>query len=110
MIRRLKSTSGETITEVLVAALVVVLGVLLYTMMVQASFRIINNSEGAMKKIYDAESKLAIGLAIGEGDDPKTASMSKDLFYTGDSAVSVTFYEESYDESNESLKAYSFGN
>lgn len=106
MIRKLKSTSGETITEVLVAALVVVLGVLLYTMMVQASFRIINNSEGAMKKIYDAESKLA----IGEGGDSKTTFMSKDLFYTGDSAVSVTFYEESYDESDEYLKAYSFGN
>ena len=53
---KLKNRKGETIAEVLVAALVVVLGVLLFAMMVQSSFRIISNSEDKMLKIYDAES------------------------------------------------------
>lgn len=65
MIKKLKSNSGETITEVLVAALVVVLGVLLYTMMVQSSFRIITRSEDAMTKMYAAESNIEAGSGTG---------------------------------------------
>ena len=63
MVRKLKSKSGETITEVLVAALVVVFGVLLYTMMVQSSFRIIKTSDDAMKDLYDTESMIESGEA-----------------------------------------------
>ena len=63
MVKKLRSKSGETITEVLVASLVVVLGVLLYTMMVQASFRIIKTSEDAMKDLYDTESMIESGEA-----------------------------------------------
>lgn len=56
MMNKLKSTAGETITEVLVASLVAVLGVLLFAMMVQSSYRIITGSENKMQEIYAAES------------------------------------------------------
>lgn len=52
----LQNTRGETITEVLVASLVVVLGVLLFATMVSSSYTIITNSEKRMLDIYDAES------------------------------------------------------
>ncbi len=102
MIRKLKSTSGETITEVLVAALVVVLGVLLYTMMVQSSFRIINKSEDAMKDLYDAESKAEL---VKNEERTETASLGNNLFYDGDSAQTVKFYEDP----KVGLKAYTYG-
>lgn len=59
MITKLKSTAGETITEVLVASLVAVMGVLLYATMVMSSFNIINRAEERMKSFYEAESQLA---------------------------------------------------
>lgn len=68
MIQKLKSTSGETITEVLVASLIVVLGVLLYAMMVNASFRIINTAENGMKKLYENESLLEDGSATDSSE------------------------------------------
>ncbi|MBR2677671.1 MAG: hypothetical protein IKE28_12300 [Solobacterium sp.] len=56
MMNKLKSTSGETIAEVLVASLVVVLGILLYATMVSSSFRIVTTAEDAMQNLYKTES------------------------------------------------------
>ena len=56
MLKKLKSTAGETISEVLIASLVAVLGVLLFAMMVQSSFSIITSSEEKMQAFYEAES------------------------------------------------------
>lgn len=83
MIRKLKSTSGETITEVLVAALVVVMGVLLYTMMVQSSFRIIKTSDDAMKEMYEAESEIEKNLTPST-EPNATVTFSSDLASDGD--------------------------
>ena len=63
MMKKLKSTSGETIAEVLVASLVVVLGILLYATMVSSSFRIITKAEKAMQELYSAESDVEAGVA-----------------------------------------------
>ncbi len=56
MIHKLKSTGGETIAEVLIAGLVAVLGILLFSTMVGASLHILNTAEDAMKEYYSAES------------------------------------------------------
>ena len=57
---KIKNTSGETIAEVLIASLVVVLGVLLFATMVSTSFSIIQKSERKLKEIYGAESNAEI--------------------------------------------------
>lgn len=61
MVRKLKNSAGETITEVLVASLVVALAVLLFAMMVQSAFRIITQSEAAIQRFYKVESALETG-------------------------------------------------
>ncbi len=58
MINKIKNVAGETITEVLVATLVVALGAVVYSMMVTSSFRIINQSEKKMQEYYAAQSEL----------------------------------------------------
>ncbi len=63
MMDKLKSKSGETIAEVLVASLVVVLGILLYATMVSSSFRIVTKAENAMQELYAAESNVEAGTA-----------------------------------------------
>ena len=102
MIKKLKSDSGETITEVLVAALVVVLGVLLYTMMVQSSFRIITKTENTMKKIYETESKIEAEEGTGT---PKGVIFGTDIASPGDKDDStVTVYGGTDDD----IHAYTY--
>ena len=77
--KKIQNRSGETIAEVLVASLVVVLGVLLFATMVSSSFNIIQKSEKKMKEIYAAESNAEIyqesvppvsaGLTLASGDE-----------------------------------------
>ena len=91
MINKLKSKSGETIAEVLVASLVVALAVVLFAMMVSASFRIINTSERAMKDFYTAESDFESSISQSEGE-PGTF-IGNNLAYAGDlSSVPITIY------------------
>ena len=101
MIKKLKSNSGETIAEVLVASLVVVLAVLLYTMMVQSSFRIITTSEKAMKEMYETESSIEAGEVT-----PSTAAASFNVTgvsYPGDlNGVTVSLYTKS------GIKSYTY--
>ena len=102
MIQKLKNNAGETITEVLVASLVVVLGVLLYSMMVQSSFRIITKSEEKMKAVYAEESKIEQGIP---SDDPVEVTFSaiSGLFSTGDiSDITVSMSD------TEDIKAYTY--
>ena len=63
MMNKLRNKSGETIAEVLVASLVVVLGILLYATMVSSSFRIVTKAEKAMQELYAAESDVEAGIA-----------------------------------------------
>ena len=84
MMNKLKSTSGETIAEVLVASLVVVLGILLYATMVSSSFRIVTTAEDAMQKLYKTESAFeestnlsdAEKAALGITEENGTVSVS----------------------------------
>ena len=98
-IEKLKNRKGETIAEVLVAALVVVLGVLLFAMMVQSSFRIISNSEDKMLKIYDAESTAEMtggtpvhsGISVTFDFSPNGHSYGG-LIISGDTAREADLY------------------
>lgn len=70
---KLRNKSGETIAEVLVAGLVVMLGVLLFATMVSSSFRIISKSETKMKRIYEAESYVEGHTGSSETPSPHIA-------------------------------------
>ena len=105
MIQKLKSNAGETITEVLVASLVVVLGVLLYTMMVQSSFRIITKSEDKMQKIYAAESIFEQGTASGSSVEVAFNTISG-ISSPGD--VSGAKKVKVYVSDAENIKAYTY--
>ena len=102
MIRKLRNNKGETITEVLVASLVVVLGVLLYAMMVNSSFHIINTAEEGMKKLYENESSLESGSA--DKDEGKHLTLDiNGISSPGDyHVVDVTVYH------TESMKMYEY--
>ncbi len=108
MIKKLKSNSGETIAEVLVASLVVVLAVLLYTMMVQSSFRIITTSEKAMKEMYETESSIEAGeVAPTSTSAPVsfeiTGVANPGISYPGDlNGVAVSLYTKS------NIKSYTY--
>ena len=102
MIRKLKSNAGETITEVLVASLVVVLGVLLYTMMVQSSFRIITKSEEKMKAVYAEESKIEQGIS---SSDPVGVAFGTFSGIASDGDISVIKVNIS---DTEDIKAYTY--
>lgn len=103
MIKKLKSTSGETITEVLIASLVVVLGVLLYTMMVQASFRIITKSEETMHNLYAAESTIEYSISTGEANSTILIS-GKTGLSVPDETINICVCETE----DKDIKAYSF--
>lgn len=105
MIQKLKSNAGETITEVLVASLVVVLGVLLYTMMVQSSFNIITKAEDKMKKIYIAESIIEQGTSSGSLVGVAFNTISG-ISSTGD--ISGAKEVKVYVSDSENIKAYTY--
>ena len=104
-----RDRSGETITEVLVSSLVVCLGVLLFAMMVQSSFRIVTDSETRMKDIYSAESN-AESFASGTPGSitySLSSSSAKGLITEGDitdtAFTEIRIYE---DEKIETIKSY----
>ena len=103
MINKLKSNAGETITEVLVASLIAVLGVLLFAMMVQSSFRIITTSEEKMKEIYEAESN-AEGHVELIGGGPKTLNISPAIAPNKPTSISINVYGTENDEGIYSYK------
>lgn len=61
---KLHSSSGETLTEVLVASLVVVLGSILLATMVSASYRMIRNSEKSYDQYLAGQNMLASHGAV----------------------------------------------
>lgn len=69
--KKLRSVNGDTITEVLIASLVVVFGVLLFATMVMSSFRVINSSEDKMQAFYKDESTIN----MVESGEPMTANL-----------------------------------
>ena len=93
MLEKLKSNSGETITEVLIASLVVVLGVLLYSMMVISLVRIINTSNDKMKEIYSAESALEQGEGTSS-DGIATFTAVSGLSKPGQNTVRISIYKD----------------
>ena len=82
MMNKLRNTSGETIAEVLVASLVVVLGILLYATMVSSSFRIVTKAEKAMQELYATESDVEAGTA--------GTPVIRDVTFSGISGMSST--------------------
>lgn len=81
---KLKSQSGETITEVLVASLVVVLGSILLATMVSAAYRMIRNSEKAYDRYLAAQN-----AAASRGEITYTRTDSSGNQITGDNTVAT---------------------
>ena len=95
MMNKLRNKSGETIAEVLVASLVVVLGILLYATMVSASFRIVTNAEDAMQKLYKTESTFEQnasdeGLGITQTEGKGYISSFNGIAKKDDGSLDVT--------------------
>lgn len=59
--KKLKSTSGESFAEVLVASVVISLGMILLVSMINASVRIISRSEQAFDNYYEAKNNYNTG-------------------------------------------------
>ena len=70
--RKMSSNAGESIAEVLVAALIVVLGSLLMHTMVNASFRLLTKEEESYKELIDERNEFEI--------DPAASKFSEDPF------------------------------
>lgn len=92
--RKLQSQSGETITEVLIASLIVVLGVLLFSTMVSSSFQIMTTAERKLQSVYEAESSAEQKTdSYAEGEFNVELGVSYDGFSeTGDGSYSVNLY------------------
>ena len=75
--RKLSSNAGESIAEVLVAALIVVLGSLLLHTMVNASFRLLTKEEESYKEFIDERNEFEIDPAAESrfGEDPFTMTI-----------------------------------
>ena len=59
--RKLTSSSGESIAEILVASVVISLGSILLATMINASVKIVRNSENAFDSYYQAKNKFNEG-------------------------------------------------
>ena len=96
MINKLKSTAGETISEVLIASLIAVLGVLLFAMMVSSSFSIITSSEEKMQDFYEAESlaEQKTGTPVDTAEVTVTSTLPVSGFVSGKSwkEIPVSLY------------------
>ena len=84
MISKLKSTAGETIAEVLAASLIVMLGVLLYSMMVTASFRILTTAENRIMEYYRSDNAAEMGTPVLHEDAPINIEGVDNLIKEGD--------------------------
>lgn len=71
----LKSRSGESLAEALVAVLIMAFGALMLASMVQSSTRIVQTSNTGMTKVYNAEAEAEKFLE-GTGSSPATESVS----------------------------------
>ena len=75
--KKLSSNTGESIAEVLVAALVVVLGSLLMYTMVNTSFRLLTKEEESYKEFIDERNEFEIDPAeeTKKSEDPYTMTI-----------------------------------
>ena len=79
--RKMSSNAGESIAEVLVAALIVVLGSLLLHTMVNASFRLLTKEEESYKEFIDERNEFEIDPAAESkvSEDPYTMTIQSSV-------------------------------
>lgn len=58
MVKKLKSNSGETLVEVLIASLVIALGMILFVNMTTSSFKIVTKAQNSFKEYNDKKNEL----------------------------------------------------
>jgi Tfp pilus assembly protein PilV len=63
LLQKLKSTKGESISEVLIAAFVVAMGFLMVMSMVSVSYKTIQKTDTAMKNYYEEHNAFETGQA-----------------------------------------------
>ena len=99
VLKKLKGSRGETITEVLVSTLIAALAMILFASMVIASKNIIKKSCDSISDYYRWTSKMVSkdGVRSGTG----TVSFDKDLVYETDSYGVTVYHNESSGDDGE---------
>lgn len=108
---KLKSTKGESISETLVATLIAALAMVMFASMVIASKNIIKDSNSAMEKYYDLNSRM---MESRNSDSPGVLVKDAEVSFTKapvckDSLDVKLYYNQSADDSEKNeiqLKCY----
>lgn len=107
--RRLRSRSGESITEVLVALLVSTLGIVLLAGMINSSTIMINKSKDKIAAFVQA----GVNVVEQKNDDPTPDTAEVEfkqnnadmILYDGDEGVKVEYFEND-EAGNITVKSY----
>ena len=94
--QKIKNKSGESLSEVMIAALVACLGVVLFATMVSSSFHILSIAEEEMQKYYAAENNA----------EKKDTPLATNVLYEIPHALEITGISESNDFSNMRITIY----
>lgn len=107
--KKLKSKSGESITEVLVALLVSSLGLMILAGMISSSFRLISGSRNAVERYVDAQNEL---VERDDGGAEGTLRVSSDDFnrLTDDDETDINVYYYKNDVAGRPVISYGVKN
>ena len=97
LVEKLKSNSGESIAEVLVALLIASFGLLLLATMITASVRLIQNGDEYMNNYYENINRIEERSGDGKEGSAKLMSQSENL-------CNITYYVYSYN--NKDIVSY----
>lgn len=92
-IRKLKSNSGESIAEVLIAATVIALGFLMLASMMGSSAKMIRNSEEYYEEYIDSKNKVEEPSVSGKKESLK---LQDDVTFEWN--IPVTMYKQGNDD------------
>ena len=96
-IRKLNSKVGESLPEVLIAVLIVAMGMLALSTMLNVSSKNVNKAQTKVQAIYQNVSDLDSGSASGNGDDSVDVLPNK--------TVKISYTLKSQTSTNETINA-----
>ena len=110
-VKRLRSTKGESISEVLIALLISTLGIMLLAGMINASANMITKSKDKIKDYVAKENGIVaqsssgavtgqVAFVVGSGENTQTIRLNE-----SSDTVNVEYYENS-EFGNNTVKSY----